>query len=367
MKKIILFLSVIVVMLSSCDSSSYKIEGNFNDTAYDGQYVYLQTINDVMKGEPAILDSAKIEGGKFTLKGKNEKPIVGFVSLGKMVDLKHAEPDKPSVATLILEPGTINLSFDKALVTLSGTSKNEQFNKLHALMNQGVEMQKSIGETGALSEDVQARFNDLYKNMQNETYLLAKDNMNNAVGEFLLMTSTNLFNKEQLTELLAVADTSITNKPEIKRLKEFIDAQVEKEAKVIGKPYTDVELSDVKGKSVKLSDYVGKGYVLVDFWASWCRPCVEEIPNLKKAYSTYKDKGFEILGVSIDEDESDWKTALDTHKMPWTQVRDGKQAASIAYDISQIPFTLLIDKDGTVVAMNLRGEELEKKLSELLP
>ncbi|TCD02761.1 TlpA disulfide reductase family protein [Pedobacter psychroterrae] len=125
---------------------------------------------------------------------------------------------------------------------------------------------------------------------------------------------------------------------------------------------------DVDGKSVSLSDYKGK-YVLVEFWASWCAPCRAESPNLLKQYAAYKDKGFEILGVSVDSDKAKWLEAIKKDGLTWTQVSDLKGWESDArkvYGISGVPANFLVSPDGKIVGAHLTGEKLNKKLAELL-
>lgn len=138
----------------------------------------------------------------------------------------------------------------------------------------------------------------------------------------------------------------------------------------IGVNATDFTQNDSTGKPVKLSDFRGK-YVLVDFWASWCHPCRAENPNLLKAYDKYKNKNFTILGVSIDDvnGRKAWLHAVAQDGMPWTQVSELKGAnsqAALAYGITAIPANFLISPDGKIVAKNLRGDGLEKKLAEIL-
>jgi peroxiredoxin len=128
-------------------------------------------------------------------------------------------------------------------------------------------------------------------------------------------------------------------------------------------------LNDVNGKKINSADLKGK-YVLLDFWASWCKPCREENPNVVKAYANFKDKGFEILGVSLDEKEANWKEAISADKLTWPQVSDLKgwrSEAAKLYNISSIPTNYLLDKEGKIIAIALRGEQLEAKLKELMP
>jgi thiol-disulfide isomerase/thioredoxin len=136
---------------------------------------------------------------------------------------------------------------------------------------------------------------------------------------------------------------------------------------MIGTAATDFTQPSPEGTGIALSSFKGK-YVLVDFWASWCGPCRAESPNLVKAYEQYKSKGFEIYSVSLDEDKSKWLKAIKDDKYTWPQAGDLKgwdNAAAVVYGVSGIPFNFLVDSNGVIVARNLRGEDLEKKLKEL--
>ncbi|AOM78733.1 hypothetical protein BFS30_17055 [Pedobacter steynii] len=135
----------------------------------------------------------------------------------------------------------------------------------------------------------------------------------------------------------------------------------------IGEPMLNFKQNDTEGKPVQFSDFKGK-YVLVDFWASWCGPCRAENPNVLKAYNQYKDKNFTVVGVSLDDKGENWKKAIKDDKMPWTQVSDlkgWKNEVSTYYGIMGIPSTLLIDPAGNIIAKDLRGVALNKKLAEL--
>ena len=125
-----------------------------------------------------------------------------------------------------------------------------------------------------------------------------------------------------------------------------------------------------EGKTVKLSDYVGKGkVVLVDFWASWCGPCRREMPNLVEAYAKYKNKNFEIVGVSLDQSADAWKEAIKKLNITWPQMSDLKgwqNEGAQLYAVNSIPHTMLVDADGTILARGLHGEKLQTKLEEVL-
>ena len=136
----------------------------------------------------------------------------------------------------------------------------------------------------------------------------------------------------------------------------------------IGETILDFTQNDVEGRPVSAADFRGK-YVFIDFWASWCGPCRAENPNVLKAYNTYKDKNFTVLGVSLDDDGARWKKAIEEDGLPWVQVSDLKgfeNEISGYYGIRGIPSTLLVDPEGKIIAKDLRGDELHQKLEEIL-
>jgi peroxiredoxin len=129
----------------------------------------------------------------------------------------------------------------------------------------------------------------------------------------------------------------------------------------------DISLPDPAGKIIKLSSLRGK-VVLIDFWASWCGPCRKDNPNVVRIYHKFKDKGFEIFGVSLDRDKNNWITAISTDKLDWVHVSDLKYWQSEVvglYSFNAIPYTVLIDREGKIIAKGLRGEQLESKLTEI--
>ena len=135
-----------------------------------------------------------------------------------------------------------------------------------------------------------------------------------------------------------------------------------------GQPAIEIALPSANGDTIRLSSLKGK-VVLLDFWASWCGPCRVANKGLTKIYQKFKAKGFEIYSVSLDNEKENWLKAIKKDQLPWTQVSDLKawnNAASTAYGIKGIPFNVLLDKDGIIIAKNLRGDELMKKLQEIL-
>lgn len=139
----------------------------------------------------------------------------------------------------------------------------------------------------------------------------------------------------------------------------------------LGKLPPDFEEPDTSRKMGKLSDFRGQ-YVLLDFWASWCGPCREENPNVVKAYQKFHSKGFTVLSVSLDQPgkKTNWLNAVHHDGLTWSQVSDlqfWNNAAAVLYGIKAIPQNFLLDKDGKIIAVNIKGDDLNKKLMELFP
>ena len=135
----------------------------------------------------------------------------------------------------------------------------------------------------------------------------------------------------------------------------------------IGDFADEISLPSPDGKIIKLSSLKGK-YVLIDFWASWCKPCRAENPNVVLNYNKYHSKGFEIYGVSLDQDKNSWVNAINKDKLTWIQVSDLKYwscPVAIQYRIEGIPANFLLNKEGKIIGKNLRGTELGAKLSEI--
>lgn len=166
--------------------------------------------------------------------------------------------------------------------------------------------------------------------------------------------------------LLMPKDAPYYNAPELEKVRKRIEMLA---LRAPGVTYTDLKMPDLNGKERALSEWCGKGnYVLVDFWASWCRPCREEMPNVVEAYKRYHGKGFDVVGVSFDANKDAWQKAVSDLGLEWHHISDLKGwqcAAAPVYGIQSIPSNILVGPDGKIVAADLRAEALLSKLAEI--
>ena len=299
-------------------------------------------------------DSALLQDGRFSFKGTIAGPVKASLVLDHGTVPERGRKD---YLEFYLEPGNSTLtatdSIRKAVITGSPVNKSYQafkeaersLMKNYADSTEAARMQASVAST-----------HQFIKAYPNSVVSLE------AVGQYLFPIPQDAGIVEGLFNQLT---------PELKATgkgKEMAAAIQELKKTAIGVMAPDFVQTSLDEKPVKLSDFRGK-YVLVDFWASWCHPCRNENPGLLKAYNAFRDKNFTLLGVSLDRNKAAWQKAVKDDGLPWTQVADlasKENAAANLYSIQAIPQNFLIDPQGKIIAKNLKGEQLERKLKEVL-
>jgi peroxiredoxin len=184
------------------------------------------------------------------------------------------------------------------------------------------------------------------------------------VSANILSIYSSTWNKDTVQMLYKQLDPTAKNTIYGKQIGDFLS--LNRDIK-IGSSYADFEQKNLSGQSVRLSDYKGK-VVLLEFWGSWCLPCRQGHPELIKTYNTYKDKGFDILGVAAETDKQIFKKAIQEDGLPWQNVSDlkgDKNKAALIYGVSYYPANFLIDRNGIIIAKDVKGDKLKEKLKEI--
>lgn len=281
------------------------------------------------------------------------------------------------VATLIVNEDDLNVVADgnerNGKLEITGSKDMEYMTQLQDIMKKQQEEVQKINKEYMAARNAQDE--EKMKNIQDDFLLMQekkKENIKNQVEDMLpslaAIQAMNFFNPNEDFEFMkSVADRIAEAHPN-SDMASFYKKQMDDMAKIsVGAEAPNFSMPTPEGDTVSLKDFRGE-YVLVDFWAAWCKPCRQENPNIVEAYNKYKDAGFQILGVSLDKKREDWLKAIEADNLEWTQVSELKywQTPIVQeYKINGIPFSLLLDPEGKIVAKNLRGERLHEKLAEI--
>ncbi|MGK7389769.1 MAG: redoxin domain-containing protein [Candidatus Cyclobacteriaceae bacterium M2_1C_046] len=247
-------------------------------------------------------------------------------------------------------------------LTQQNFQQNPEFARINQEFNEAVQ-QRNLQRQEELQEEYMEMEAEL-----NEQLMQKMDSAGLTLGVVDLLASGRVLDKDKYFKYYdKKAKQFAEAMPENDRVEDFTEQVDKMRITAIGEVAPEIALPNPEGDTVKLSSLRGN-YVLVDFWAKWCKPCRVENPNIVRMYNKYKDENFEVFGVSLDRNKKDWVQAIEEDNLDWTQVSDLKfwnSEAAQTYGVNAIPFALLLDPEGKIIAKNLRGKELENKLEEI--
>ena len=349
------------------EQNKYTILGSLPDNI-DNVYVYLTPIelsgNLAFKDSAIIFkeDSAIVHKGRFSFTGvaNNEKRVCTISSV------QH-----PLVNGLVvIEPGSISYIYkedDSQGYTYShGTYLNDYLTD--SIIIPSIQMAKfgemlkngSVDLKNPEIPETISKMREQALNFRQNIHSFVLKNITNAVGEYVFLLYSSSLPKNDRSVILSKLSESALNRYN-KIYQRNSNSQIS-----AGQPYIPFRGKTTDNEYISLVDVINKNkIVIIDFWASWCAPCIKEMPVLTQLYNDYQNRGLEIIGVSFDDSESLWKESIKQHNMSWIQIiskKDGSDDIAELYEVVSIPCIVLINGNGEVIATQIRGQELIEKI-----
>ncbi len=378
-KSLIALVMLISITTMAQNEKPFRLQGSLKNILLPAQKVYIS----YQSNGNNVLDSVNVTDGQYSFSGKLTEPLLARLRIkynpgvdGKPVKVVGGR----DLITLFLSPDHIDVSsidsFSNA--TIKGSKANDEYKKLVTLLKPVNDIlaelypaynkaSKAKDVAGAKAIEAKIDAQDLELKKIYAEYV--RNNISSPIALFAVNQAAGWdINPEIVGPLYAALPESARQSASGKNLGDRLEIAGKT---AIGKPAMNFTQNDTLGMPVSLASFRGK-YVLVDFWASWCGPCREENPNVVKAFQQFKNKNFHIVSISLDQPgaKDKWIDAIHKDNLTWTHVSDLKyweNDVAKQYGIRAIPQNFLVDPQGNIVAKNLNGEELEKKLSEFLP
>ena len=341
----------------ACQSNSYKISGSV-EGMNDGDTLFLT--RDLQTGLPS--DTLLVSEGKFSFSG---------VADSTMLCMVYSAANNEINAPFFIEPGniTIHLSQQPGASTVGGTMCNNEWQQMNdSVMSIGREINRIAEHIygSNLPEDEQQQgmqqMEQLNKRFVNCVVRFAERNADNEFGYFLLTYYPDeVIDHPTRKRLIEKLPAALRQRPAMKQIEQQL-AEAEKTAE--GATISDFSQPTPNGEMLSVMNEIGKSQVtILDFWASWCGPCRQEMPEMIKLYNDFKDKGLGIIGISLDNEKDAWMMAIDKLQLTWPQMSDLKgweNAAAQMFNVTSIPHTIVVDQQGKILRRGLRGEQLRQ-------
>lgn len=352
------------VSLAACQSNTYHIKGTVEDAT--GKDTLFLTTN-LQEGTPR--DTIIAEDGKFELSGETDSTYFCVI---------YSKSDEALSIPIFIEPGTIKVQLSKTpgVSRVGGTAINDEWQRMtDSTMVIGKEInnlaEKMYANEQASQEEQQKVMDQIEKLNQRFSGVVlsfTERNIKNELGYFLLtFYPEEIISNQDRLRLIKQLPEKMRQREDIKHMEQLIDNSSKTEE---GVEIQDFTMNSIKGAPMSIMSEVKKNRITVlDFWASWCGPCRQEMPLMIEIYKKYKDKGLGFVGISLDEDEEAWKQATEQLGVVWPQVSDLKgweNAAAQMFNITSIPHTIVLDQNGKILRRGLRGEQLEQFIAEQL-